>query len=415
MDYRSKLPNLSHLAMLQRVVEAGSVSKASRIVRRSQPTMTLALRKLEAFAGAPLLERGHSGSQPTEAGWLLLARVDRLFGQLDDALLNPLVGGPIAQQERLAALRAKLSATAMRGLIAIAEQRGVPAAALATGLSKPTLYRMARDLERVLGRSVFDPSSDGMVPNKIGFELARRFNLALKEIGHALEEIASLQGDSVSRIHIGIRRTSATQPLSEAMEAFLNIHPKARIRIEDGAFEQMIQDLRYGRIDLIYGPLEQPHLAADVVQEALFHLPYSIVVRAGHPLTRKSRVTTKDLVSFDWIISRPGSPRRKACDALLAKSLSSPSYSIETSSTELMLTVAANSNRIALLTTREARQHIEAGLLTTLDHAEVDGRTDDGIITRRDWRPTPVQARFVELLRKPGSVGRSLPRRRRDA
>lgn len=60
--------NLNLLRSFYAVVEAGSVSGASRAGFVSQPGLSKAVRELEKQLGVPLLERGARGSQPTVAG-----------------------------------------------------------------------------------------------------------------------------------------------------------------------------------------------------------------------------------------------------------------------------------------------------------------------------------------------------------
>jgi DNA-binding transcriptional LysR family regulator len=400
MSYRGTLPNLTHLRIFASVAEAGSASRAAHAVNRSQPTVTLALRKLEDFVGASLMDRSSGGSHPTEIGRIFLARILRLFERLDSALLQPMVGAPFVQADRLPALRAKLSTASMRGFIAIAEHDTLQEAAQAVDLSKPSLYRIARDLERILGRACFEHTERGLAANKSGTELARRFRLALREIDYALEEIETAQGAISSRIMIGVRRTCAMQPLSDAVKEFLALYPRAQVCVADGSYDQLLQDLRHGRIDLLYGALQLPDWADDVKEEALFYDPYSIAVRTGHPLTTKSRVTLADLADYDWIMPSVGSPRREAFERLFAGRTRLPTSSVETSSLDFQFTILASSDRITLMTAREVQQKIEQGQLTTISFPNLAPRDHDGIGMREDWHPTAAQAHFIELLRK---------------
>ena len=132
----------------------------------------------------------------------------------------------------------------------------------------------------------------------------------------------------------------------------------------------------------------------------MFYDPYSIAVRSGHPLKSKARITLSDLAYYDWIMPSPGSPRRKAFEDLFEGLATPPTSSVETSSLEFQLTMLASSDRITLITSREARQQIEAGLLTTINYPGVGTRMHDGIAMRNDWRPTAAQTRFIEMLRK---------------
>lgn len=81
--------NLTLLRSFYAVVEAGSVSKASRGVSVSQPGLSKAVRELEKQLGVPLLERGARGSKPTPAGAELFGYAHAIFAleaQAEDAI-----------------------------------------------------------------------------------------------------------------------------------------------------------------------------------------------------------------------------------------------------------------------------------------------------------------------------------------
>jgi DNA-binding transcriptional LysR family regulator len=77
----------------------------------------------------------------------------------------------------------------IRALTAIADCGSFEAAARRLDISQPALHRSARDLERVIRRS--------LVENKITDtqrELARRLKVALRELEYGVEEIRAAQG-----------------------------------------------------------------------------------------------------------------------------------------------------------------------------------------------------------------------------
>ena len=71
--------NLTLLRSFHAVVEAGSVSKASREGGASQPGLSKAVRELEKQLGVPLLERGARGTKPTQAGTELFDYARAIF------------------------------------------------------------------------------------------------------------------------------------------------------------------------------------------------------------------------------------------------------------------------------------------------------------------------------------------------
>lgn len=70
------------------VVEAGSLTAAAAQLRLSQPSLSVAIGKLETEVGVPLLVRSPRGVAPTSAGRYLLDASSRLLGDADDITLN---------------------------------------------------------------------------------------------------------------------------------------------------------------------------------------------------------------------------------------------------------------------------------------------------------------------------------------
>ena len=73
------------LLTLRAVAAAGSVSAGARVLGWTQPAVTRHVQELERSAGTPLLLRGPSGVQPTEAGLALIAHADAIAAHLDAA------------------------------------------------------------------------------------------------------------------------------------------------------------------------------------------------------------------------------------------------------------------------------------------------------------------------------------------
>src|SRR4029077_6139960 len=124
------LPNLRHLRVFQAVARVGSVSGASRGGALSQPAVTHGIAKLEAQLDVRLFERRQSGCFLTEYGRTYLARTVRMFTEIEEGLVQPLVGPPFADDKSLKSILAKITATHVRALIAVAEHRSVETAAL---------------------------------------------------------------------------------------------------------------------------------------------------------------------------------------------------------------------------------------------------------------------------------------------
>jgi LysR family transcriptional regulator, regulator for genes of the gallate degradation pathway len=202
----------------------------------------------------------------------------------------------------------------------------------------------------------------------------------------------------MSRIRVGNIPHSGTHLLSKAINHFLALYPAAFVHVLDGPYEPLLDDLRGGDLDLLFGVLRRPAWASDVREEFLFSNPYAVVVRRQHPLARVRDVTLRDLAGYDWILPARGAPRREAFECLFAGSGHLPSVSIETTSSAIYKSVLATTDRIALLSTLDAK-FTEPEILTIVPfHSPALARAD-GVATRAEWQPTRLHREFLDLLR----------------
>jgi LysR family transcriptional regulator, regulator for genes of the gallate degradation pathway len=179
------------------------------------------LTQLETVLAVTLLERRRNGSFPTPLGSVLLPRVARLFAHIQSALRDPVVGASLSGRETTKSVENKITDTHIRSLTAIAECGSFAAAARRLNISQPSLHRSARDLERVVRRSLYQRIARGLAPTDHASELARRLKVALRELDYGIEEIRAAQGVFTSRITVGNIPHSGTHLLSTTITRFL--------------------------------------------------------------------------------------------------------------------------------------------------------------------------------------------------
>lgn len=387
----SDLPKFSHLRVFQSVAELQSVSRASTVHRLSQPAVTHAIKQLEVLFEADLFNRQQSGSYLTDLGDILLARVNRMFAELDMLLTDLGFAEP-----QLSAQINRITAAQIRAQLAVAERQSFILAAQAVGTTEATMRRSLRELEKTLGTDLYERSSGGPKLTKAGLDTARRLRLATRELEYATEEISAARGQSNSRISIGILQLSSTYILAQVINELKKAHPHTKVQIFEGHYVALVEDLRSGRIDFLFGMVHSPDWASDVAEQPLFYNPYVVAVRKEHPLTRLSRITLDDLGEYEWITTEPGSTRRKAFERLF-EGHKRPIPLIETTSHLSHRSLLLTSDRISLLA-RHDLDFESFGLLCMLPLEFSVPRPPDAITIRVNWQPPEVQKRFLDIL-----------------
>jgi LysR family transcriptional regulator, regulator for genes of the gallate degradation pathway len=345
--------SLRHLKLFESVARLSSVRRASEECHLSQPAVTQAIAKLEGQVGTSLLERGASGSYLNPLGAIFHRRTERLFAQIEEALVE--VGVPAGNAPVMAS---RISRSQIRSLIAIVENGSFAQAARALDVSPATLSRAARDLESDLRRPLYQRTASGIAATPAGAKFARKLKLATREVDWGIEELDSAKGSLRGQIVIGA--------------------------------------MRGGDVDMVIGLLRDP-VPEDLVEEPLAEAPYAIAARRGHPLFRKKTVTLDDLAAYDWVVGTPGACRRVCFDTLFA-GRHRPTARVETSSLPTIRLVLSRSDCLTLFTSYELMYEDDA--LAAVPYGPIEPVPSIGVTTRADWLPTQLQVNFLRLIRK---------------
>lgn len=384
--------SLRQLRLFEAIGDLKSVRRASEECNLSQPAVTQALAKIEEQIGTILVDRRASGSYLNEFGEILHARIKRFFGQVEDAIVEC---GAAASAHSARPIVNRLTRSQIRTLTSAIEHGPFEATALALGISAASLQRAARDLEGNLRISLFYRTAAGMMVSPQGALLGRKLKLALQEIELGVEELEAARGGTGRQIVIGAMPFGGSVLLASVLDDFLRMRPQADVRIVSDNAAEMAKSLRAGDVDLVIGLL--PEVDADeLASEAVAQTPYSIVVRRGHPLAGKGRVTAADLVDYDWVIGETGSSRRRCFEGLFAEG-EGPRARIATCSTPVIRQLLERSDRLTLMTTYEL-QYAE-GRLRPLPFGPIMPVPSIGMTMRANWLPTRLHADFMELVR----------------
>jgi LysR family transcriptional regulator, regulator for genes of the gallate degradation pathway len=260
------------------------------------------------------------------------------------------------------------------------------------------LHRAIGDLSLALKRELVERRGKGIMLTEQGKRTVRAFRLARAELEAGLTELASLQGVETGRITIGAMPLSRARILPAAVTAFYRQFPDVRINILEGSFQELIEPLRDGELDLIIGALRDPAPGDDVVQQPLFADRPVVLGRVGHPMAQTS-ATIKDLAEYPWTVPAPATPLRVQWAKMFTDAGLQPPYvPIECGSVITIRQMLLDSDFLTLLSPDQVAVELEAGWLVKIADTPQGLTRTIGITTRHGWRPTGMQSAFVRLL-----------------
>lgn len=395
----NKPQNFRHLQVVAAVARYGGVRKAADRVNLSQPATSAAISRVEDVIGETLFDRLPQGMIPTEAGQLFVQRINRALGYLKSGA-HAIAAHRATRGWHTPLLERPATTVQLRALVEVAEHGGYARAARHLGVTEPNVHRAIRDLERVAGRKLFQPSPFGAAPTAEGLIFARWVNLAFREIDQGLDELRELRGIHNGSIVIGSLPLLRTTLIPIAVTRLLTDHPDARVRIVDGPYDELLHRLQHGHIDLIVGALRIPAPANDLRQEELFQELLSIAVRAGHPILKSGTIDAKMLADLDWIAPSVLTPAGAQFAAFFRRhGFPLPKRVIECSSFITTRDLLVRGDRAALLSTSQIQQEALAGELAMAVTSLPGTERPIGLCMRLDWSPTMLQNAFLSLVR----------------
>lgn len=379
--------NLRHFRVFLAVAEFHSPTIAAEKCLVSQPAVTQSLAKIEREAGGELFERTRQGFFLTERGRIFETRLRRAMNRLDAELAEV--------SPRLAVTA---TVTQLQALIAMAEFQNFTLAARSLGLAQPTVHRAITQIEQESIRPLFERASFGMVATKTCHDLAQAARLSFSEFDQIEADLAEMDGKEVGRIVIGLLPLSKSAILPDALAQFRRRHPKRQVTVIDGPYDDLLNGVRRGEIDFMFGALRYPLPIEDIEQEHHFFDSLVVLARPKHPLSEKKITTLEELREQAWVVPRAGTPARAQFDNIFGKP--APESILECGSIILMREILRRTNLLGCISDQQAETEISNGLLVALNtDINWEGRPI-GLTYRTGWVPTKAQGLLLDSIRR---------------
>jgi DNA-binding transcriptional LysR family regulator len=297
-------------------------------------------------------------------------------------------------------LRARLKTRQLMLLIAIGEEGNIHRAAGMLNMSQPAASKLLKDLEDVLGLSLFERLPRGMRPTWYGEALIRHARMALSSLTQAGHEIEALKTGRFGEVSIGAITGPALSLLPQAMSLVAQEHPDLRVQLAVESSDVLLDQLIQCRLDIMIGRLFEMHDKKNLSYERLSDEPVCAVARPDHPMVREGALTLKEIQQAAWIVPPMGSVLRHRFELMFQEAgLDIPMRLIETSSILFMTKMLQESDFIAVVPTEVARYYTSYGMVAMLPIQLSCTMDAFGIILRKDWLLSPAAKVVLKALK----------------
>ena len=313
------------------------------------------------------------------------------------------------------ALLSRMTLKQIRLVVALQQHGSVLAAGRAIGLSQPAATRMLRELEHNLDATLFSRTNRGVVATEWGSALARDARLVLAQLAHAGEELDDLSGGTGGRITVGTLLAASARLLPAAIASLHARRPRLLVTVVEGTNDRLLPALLTGDLDFIVGRLPELDRGEALIQEPLLVEDSCIVVRAGHPLARRRRLSLADLTDASWVFPLPETTLRRHIEqAFRDQGLPVPRPAVQSLSVLTNRQLLMGSDMIGIWPRQVVIDDVRNELLRILPVALAPTAGPIGITRRRDAILSPAAQALCDELRSfaDEDAGRLRSRRR---
>ncbi len=287
--------------------------------------------------------------------------------------------------------------------LAAVENRSFGRAAEKLHVTQPALSKAVRRLELSLGVKLLDRLPRGVSPTIYGEALAAHADLIKGEIQRARDAIFALKDGNTGRVVVGAGSSMRLELVPEACVRLQSRHPDVEIKLIGELYDDLIPDLARGEIDLALSMVPENDDNPDLIHEPLYLDQTHPVVRVGHPLLTKKKITAEDCLEYDWILPGQDNLGRRHLDSFyLAKKLPVPKPTIDSNSTLFAVSVIRKSDFIGWHPTQVIGDSKKTGL-KALPVPDITLTRTVGISYRRTSVLSPAALLLIGELKTVGA------------
>ena len=183
----------------------------------------------------------------------------------------------------------------LRYLLAVADHGHFGRAAVACGVSQPTLSIQVRKLEDMLGVALFERNNRTVTPTAICEQVIAHASAAVAQTDTILAVTRNLRDPLSGRFRLGVIPTLAPYLLPLVFEPLRQALPKLGLEPWEDQTSALLERLRAHDLDAAL--LATTVDGLDITSRALFAEPFLAGLHPDHPLVGREMVSESDLAS----------------------------------------------------------------------------------------------------------------------
>ncbi len=287
----------------------------------------------------------------------------------------------------------------LRSLIAVSETGSIKEAARRLHISQPAVSKALSDLEAYLGAPLLVRSAKGTQLTLYGISLIRHARAIEQELRHAHEDIASMLGEALGTLVVGVTPVTSAGPFAEALRRFFVDYPEVSVNIFELRPAQIQEGLADGSIDFgLASYIGQPS-DTRTYWETLYTIPTTLAVSKNNPL--RGICSLGKLAQQNWLSwDAPDDPAGMINAMFSSQGIAPPKHVVRCTSPTLYEEIAATTDLISIWSELPFHKPTDKGQIRKISTPEPLPEMRIGLICRDINLTTTIATTFINMLRE---------------
>lgn len=270
-------------------------------------------------------------------------------------------------------LQRHLSLRHLRLVVVLGRELNLSRTAQLLHTTQPAVSRSLAQLEALVGARLFDRTTKRISLTAAGTSLMQHANRVLAELDLAAEEIQGIRGGISGEVRVGVLTSFSADLLGIALARAREIAPDVLFVVKSYDLAGVYEALLAGRVDLMlaHAELNVDLNAVDV--RKLYVESSRVLVRPGHALARRKKVSADELATLPWVLPPADTPLRPKLNRMLSvhRKDTHPVRDVQADSFELALSLVRHAGMAWAIASEYAQAYEKQGLAKIL-HTEND-------------------------------------------
>lgn len=288
----------------------------------------------------------------------------------------------------------------LQTFVEVARQKSVNRAANILHVSQPAVTKTIRELEDILGVSLFEREGRGIRTTGYGEIFLRHAGATLTALRQGVDAVSQESVHSGAPVRIGALPTVSARIMPQAMKLFIDERTGSPVKIVTGENAVLLEQLRVGELDLVVGRLAAPEKMTGFSFEHLYSEQVLFVVRVGHPLLENVGDIFDRLGDYPVLMPTRNSVIRVIVEQfLITHGISGLQTQIETVSDAFGRAYLRMSDAVWIISEGVVAGDIADGVLAALPLETTDTRGPVGLTVRADTLPSLPMTLLIQAIR----------------